>query len=283
MNAVEVLITTHLSKSGLTTPRTIQALPGGTNHVFLVTVDNQQYVIKIPKITAGPLIDRPNEHHANQLAAAADISIPFYYFDMDSGINITRYQSGSHMLTTALLQQETVWRAAVRLLQRLHHLPQRMQRNLSIFAVLDFYRQQVIDQLPAELADLPAWDSWLAALRVEFSLMQIPTVPCHGDAILGNFLLTDTQLYLIDWEYAGNHDPCWDLATLAGHAELTPAQEQQLLNTYFSDSLETAAIRRYQVYKILADYLWALWCIIMQDPENAIYRWQRFQKTAFHL
>ncbi len=278
----------HLKKSGLLqagplTELEIKPLAGGTNHVFLITQNKQQYVIKIPKAEAHGLIDRETEYHAAQITAAAGINLPFCYFDLDSGVNITAYQPHNQILTPALLQEEFYWQTCAQLLKKLHHLPQKFLRDIHIFSVLDFYKSKAAGKIPEDLADILAWDNRINALRQEFSSLPIPACPCHGDPILSNFLLTNSRIYLIDWEYAGNNDPCWDLASFAVEAEFTSAQEQQFLTYYFQNSISDADERRYQVYKVLSNYLWTLWSIVMSDIDNAKRRFQKFKEAIEYL
>jgi thiamine kinase-like enzyme len=256
----------------------IQKLPDGTNHVFLMTGGDQPYVIKIPKPAAQSLIDRASEYQAGSMTAEAGINLPFYYFDVDSGVNVTVYQAHSQTLTPALLQQPLIWQAAADLLRRLHQLPQRFLHSVDIFSVIDDYKRRVADRTPSNLSDLLSWDTVLDAVRAEFSRLSLPSRPCHNDPMLTNFLLTaDKRLYLIDWEYAGNHDPCWDLASFAVSAQFTPPQEKLFLDYYFQQPMTPDEQRRYEVYKVLSDYLWALWCVVMSDFSNAATRFSQFK------
>jgi thiamine kinase-like enzyme len=60
-------------------------------------------------------------------------------------------------------------------------------------------------------------------------------VPSHRDPVLGNLLLTDNRLWLIDWEYSAMASPYWDLAILCNEAELDLAQSRLLLQAYCAD------------------------------------------------
>jgi thiamine kinase-like enzyme len=274
----------HLLKSGLWPAHALSALQitslsSGTNEVFLVSDKIKQYVIKIPKAAARDLVNRQSEYVVSQMTATAGINLAFCYFDLDSGINITPYQQNSRILTAELLQQDFIWQTAADLLRHLHHhLNQKFPQNTHIFAVIEFYQQQAADKIPPDLSGLLAWDHTLNRLREEFATMSIPMRPCHNDPILSNFLLTAThKIYLIDWEYAGNNDPCWDLANFITDAQLTLLPEQQFLTHYFQRPSEPAELRRIAVYKVLSNYLWTLWCIVMGDSPNAYRRFSRFQ------
>ena len=59
-----------------------------------------------------------------------------------------------------------------------------------------------------------------------------PACPCHNDLLNANFL-TNGQLYVLDWEYAGMGDAFFDLANFSDHHELTDEQDRWMLECYF--------------------------------------------------
>jgi thiamine kinase-like enzyme len=55
---------------------------------------------------------------------------------------------------------------------------------------------------------------------------------CHNDLVVANILNTPETRFL-DWEYACDNDPFFDLATIAAHHGLSEAQQVMLLDAYF--------------------------------------------------
>ena len=279
-------LTQYLVASGLfeKTPEIlkIESLPGETNEVFLVTTQQQRYVIKIPRPLAKSLIDRECEYHAGNLTARAGINLPYLYFDTNSGVNITLYLDH-------IFEKELIIKKSTALFKKVHQLPQRFFRDLNIFEILNSYIHRLKDRLPPALSELLSWQNYLESLRLEFSFMDIPSVPCHNDPMLTNFLLANNQLYLIDWEYAGNNDPCWDLASFALEAEISFEQEQIFLHDYYGEHLDSQIWRRFEVYKTLSNYLWSLWCVAMledlDDQDNPFYvnALRRYEKFKTNL
>jgi thiamine kinase-like enzyme len=60
--------------------------------------------------------------------------------------------------------------------------------------------------------------------------------PCHNDLLPANLLVDSKQIWLVDWEYAGNGNLFFDLGNLAVNLELNDAQCQHLLEMYFGSS-----------------------------------------------
>jgi thiamine kinase-like enzyme len=55
---------------------------------------------------------------------------------------------------------------------------------------------------------------------------------CHNDLVAEN-LISTPELMFLDWEYACDNDPFFDLATVAEHHELTDSQVVLFLDAYF--------------------------------------------------
>ena len=54
---------------------------------------------------------------------------------------------------------------------------------------------------------------------------------CHNDAVAAN-VVEGRDLRMIDWEYCGDNDPLFDLASLIGYHDLPPAGSAILLDSY---------------------------------------------------
>lgn len=87
-------------------------------------------------------------------------------------------------------------------------------------------------------------------------------VPTHGDLVPQNILVSDENITLIDWEYAGLNDPCWDLASFILECELSLELENEFLLAYGVDEISRQKIK---LYKNLVDILWAVWAVAKSD------------------
>ena len=60
-----------------------------------------------------------------------------------------------------------------------------------------------------------------------------PTVPCNNDLLAGNFVDDGDRMWLIDYEYSGNNDACFELGNTATECELDEDQVEALVAAYF--------------------------------------------------
>ena len=57
-----------------------------------------------------------------------------------------------------------------------------------------------------------------------------PTVPCNNDLLAGNFIDDGEQVWLIDYEYSGNNDACFELGNTATECDLDADQVEALVD-----------------------------------------------------
>ena len=80
---------------------------------------------------------------------------------------------------------------------------------------------------------------------------------CHNDLVVSNIINTPDTRFL-DWEYACDNDPFFDLATVVAHHQLDDAQRDRLLDAYFDGDgarWRGQLARQAEVYDALL-YLW---------------------------
>ncbi|WP_437610800.1 thiamine kinase [Erwinia sp. V71] len=114
--------------------------------------------------------------------------------------------------------------ALVTLISQLHHQPL-SGYPLQMLALLQRYwqlcRQRNVRWLRA-----------LTQLARQGEPRPLRLAPLHMDIHAGNLLLCDTQLSLIDWEYAGDGDIALELAAIIAANALDASQCQRLLADY---------------------------------------------------
>ena len=84
---------------------------------------------------------------------------------------------------------------------------------------------------------------------------------CHNDLNPGNIMLAPKPL-LIDWEYATSNHPSFDLASLFEWGQLSPTQQQQLLDSYRqTDQLAFTSPECLQAFRLIVRYVEWLWLL----------------------
>ncbi len=82
--------------------------------------------------------------------------------------------------------------------------------------------------------------------------------PCHNDLLPANLLFDGSSIFIVDWEYAGNGNPFFDLGNLAVNLELDGAQCQELLRLYFGSS-SPELLAQLHLMRLASDLREAFW------------------------
>ena len=158
---------------------------------------------------------------------------------------------------------------------RVLHAGPRFARDFDMFAVQARYLAVVRDRgfrLPERYEEfLPAFGRVGAALAVR----PLPTVPCNNDLLAANVLDDGERLWLIDYEYAGNNDPCFELGNIWSEAALEPPALDVLVEAYTSRPSGRLAARA-RLLGLAAQYGWTLWASIQHatsDLEFDFWSW----------
>ena len=99
------------------------------------------------------------------------------------------------------------------------------------------------------------------------------TAPCHNDLMPGNFLESagpGSHIWVVDYEYSGNNDPCSDLGDAINELELDPVMAEQLVTEYHGGP-RPKELARSRLSSLMSKYGWSLWGSIRigttGDPE----------------
>ena len=203
----------------------VTELSGGlTNRTFRLDKGGISAVLKIDAAPrTEPFNTRAGEAIVQNAAAAAGLAPRVLY--SDECTYLTEYVDGTVWQPSCLDKPGNLELLAA-ILKKLHALPL-SGRAFDAKVAANRYVQGLRNS-DADVVRL--CNEVIASLRRPQNLCC-----CHNDLVAENVLAADRVL-LIDWEYACDNDPFFDLATIVEHHELKESQVSVLLQAYFGDS-----------------------------------------------
>jgi thiamine kinase-like enzyme len=237
----------------------LEPLGGGiTNHNFKVEVDGEAFVLRIAGADTGLLgIDRSAEHAAAQTAAELGVGPEVVGFV--EGSLITRFVEGQPVPVEEIRSAECL-RETAAALRRVHEGPP-FPVQFDSFRVVEIYRWRAEEhgvQIPDAYEQAKA-----RADEIEQALGPRPEHPCHNDLLNANFIRGPEGLRIVDWEYAGMGDRFFDLANFSVNHELTPAEDEILLDAYFGEVREQDR-EHLRSMRFMSDFREAMWGVVQQ-------------------
>jgi thiamine kinase-like enzyme len=248
----------------------IERLAGLTNRNYKVAIGDERFVLRIPGEGTSEYINRPHEAVAARIAAEAGVNAEVLFFDATDGLMLTRFVDGAATMNGERFKDLRAVARAATAFRRMHECGKSFATTFDLFQKMDeylAYLQTKNARIPNGYADVQKEaESVRAALNATPAALR----PCHCDPLAENFLDTGARIFIIDWEYAGNNDPMWDLGDVSVEAGFGPEQDAALAEAYFGGQPPAAQVGRMVMYKAMCDLLWTLWGVIQVVNENPV-------------
>jgi Choline/ethanolamine kinase len=245
----------------------VSDLPGGlTNrNLHVVTTDNHpagplDLVVRWSHGDAALLgIDRDAEAANTRAAAEAGVGAEIVEYRPDLSMLVIGFLPGEALVDASFHDPGVLARAADAC-RRLHAGP-RFTGDFDMFERQAAYLRTVRERgypLPAGYDDHA--DAW-ADVRRALEVSPRGTVPCNNDLLAANFLDDGERIWVIDYEYSGNNDPCFELGNTATECNLAPEQVEAYVAAYFGTPTR-ADLARVRLQMLCSEYGWSLWGFI---------------------
>lgn len=249
-------------------PRELTELSGGlTNRNVKITTPNGIYVARCSANSQNLLgIDRDNEFYNSRAAAEAGVGAPVVDYRPDLGILLVGFLEGA-TLTNADMQRPGVLTRVAAGVRALHSGP-RFRDRFNMFELQPKYLKACQDngfRVPGDYLDFAPI---FADIQRVLDATDQTTVPCNNDLLAGNFIDDGQRVRLIDYEYSGNNDPCFELGNIWAECGLSTEQLEELVTLYYGRPLRHKTARA-RLQGLVGKYGWTLWGCI-QNGSSAI-------------
>ncbi len=259
-----------------------QPLSGGlTNTNYRVEVDGTPYVVRIPGASTELLaVDRANEYHNTQAAAEAGVGAKVVHYLPDANVMALEFIQGETM-SIAKLQAPGMPTRIAQSLKKLHAGP-RFLTNFNMFRLTEYYLKVAEEQKVTIPDGYPKYMPLVGRIEAAFAKHPLPTVPCNNDLLAENTIDDGQQLRLIDFEYSGNNDPCFELGNTCQEQQYDEPRIVEMCAAYFGQAYPDK-LARMKLNMIMSDVGWTLWAAIQAKISTiefdfwgwAVERWGR--------
>ena len=239
-------------------PRTVEELSGGlTNLNLKVTTPDGAFVARCFQGDANLLgIDRDAEHLNTRAAALAGVGAPVIDFRADLDMLVIGYIDGITYDNSSFAEVDVISRVADAC-RRLHAGP-RFVNDFDMFGRQHNYVEIVRKNGFALPEGYELYDDQFQLIRTALAVHGEGTVPCNNDLLAGNFVDDGQKLWLIDYEYSGNNDSCFELGNISTECDLDLDQLEELVTSYYGRRLRNK-IARTRLQALVSQYGWSLW------------------------
>ena len=229
----------------------IEELKGGlTNRVYKIGRGGENYVLRLDdEKTHSFGLNRARELKILRNASAAGLAPGIVYADVEQRILLSRYVDGRVWTADDLTSRDNIEVLAA-VLRRVHALPLSGERFDPVGAAGSYLGRLELQ------SDLHRFGERCKAI-VESAAEITNYCCCHNDVVAAN-VVASPDLVLLDWEYACDNDPMFDLASLIVYHELDEATAKALLNAYAGGNVPELRERLEVQIRVYGAMLW-LW------------------------
>jgi thiamine kinase-like enzyme len=257
----------RFNKIALLAKRTsIKELSGGlTNRNFLIETPTDKYVARVSSNSSSFLsIDRGSEFINTTIAGKGGVGAEVLDYIPGEGLLLISYISGK------TYGAEDVAANLPRIatsLRNLHAL-EPFDHEFNMFNTQSNYLKIVKEQgfrVPDGYVD---FEPMVAQIKKAFEVLFEGLVPCNNDLLPGNFIDDGKKIWLIDYEYSGNNDACFEIGNVWAEA-FQPIEALEELVTAYYGAHRPDKVARAWLWALMAKYGWTLWASI-QDSVSEI-------------
>lgn len=241
-----------------------EPLGGGiTNTNFKVEDRGERFVVRVGSDIPIHGVMRFNEIAAARAAHDAGISPEIVY--SEPGVFIMRYIEGRTFAEQEVCEQSNLERI-LQLVKICHNeIPKHFRGPALVFWPFHVCRNYIltaregnsrmIDSLPRFFDINEELENKTGEIKLAFG---------HNDLLAANFIDDGRRLWLLDWDYAGYNSALFDLANLSSNNELSPKQEEWILQTYYQQPVTDRLRRRLAAMKCVSLLRETLWSIVSE-------------------
>jgi len=241
-----------------------EPLGGGiTNTNFIVDDQGERFVVRIGDDIPIHGVMRFNEIAAARAAHAAGISPEIVYHA--DGVFVMRFIEGQTFTEQDVRKPQNLERI-IPLIQTCHtEIPKYFRGPALVFWPFHVCRSYIITAREGNSRMMDSLQRFVDINQeLENAVGEIKLIFGHNDLLAANFLDDGKRLWLLDWDYAGYDAALFDLANLSSNNELSPEQEDWLLETYFQKKVTDSLRRKVMAMKCVSLLRETLWSIVSE-------------------
>jgi thiamine kinase-like enzyme len=251
----------------LSSRQSVQELAGGlTNTNYKVVTPEGAYVVRVSAKDSGLLaIDRENEYLNTVAAAEAGVGAGVVDYLPEQSLLVLEFIEGTTQTSEDMQRGDKLgWVAEA--CRRLHRA-RPFRDDFNMFDIQRRYLRLVQERgfrLPERYLE---FEPQVRRIEAAMAVRDEGTVPCNNDLLAENFIDVGDRFRLIDYEYSGMNDACFELGNIWSESNLSLPQLDELVGHYYGRHLANK-VARARLWGLMSKYGWTLWASIQDGVSH---------------
>lgn len=246
------IITTMKKNLGIEVENIYYHDGGVSNDNFII---NSKYVYRRKKAFAQPFYSPECEKEIEEFLKDKNITVPLVSI-FEDGTKITEFVNDVHDLSNIKITDELLIKIANKL-KELHSYNFKASKDFDPLTRISYYMES--NQNPKR--DI---HEYIISKILKY-YENTPLCMCHNDLVPGNILITkDGDIKIIDFEYASNNHPFFDVISFLSENDITDERQIKLfISTYYENNLPENIEEMTKDFYNFLDLLWYNWSVMM--------------------
>ena len=238
------------------------------NEVFVVTVGEQEYVVRVPVTQVSMLGILPaNEAEAAQRAAEIGVGPRVVGELPDERTLITEVVPGRRVEPDRVADRLA---DVVAVIRRLHDSDP-LAGAFPVHRVVEWHARDAGTHGVIAPSAYERLHQQSRRIETAFAKAPMPPVPSHNNLLAANLLFDAERVWLLDYQYAGMNDLFFDLADLSTNCGFDASTDEEVLSLYFGH-VNRMSLARLRLMKVMAEFRRGMLAVVQRaigsvDPE----------------
>lgn len=239
----------------------IKKIEGGmTNFSHLIFSKGKYYILYQGSEFANSTIDRDLEQKIQAVIYSLGLTSKNIYFDTTNGVKINEFITGESLNNIDNFSYESV----AKLLHALHDKKIKCEKTFEPLSAMTNYLE--IAKSKNILLDSSFYQMFEYFKQNYLYLNSFEKILCHNDFQKSNIVCSaHDKYYMIDFEFAMNNDPIYDIAAFANNKM---EEGIKLLKFYFKGKITDDDYKRFYLYRMFLSLQWYVLAMIKSQSED---------------
>ena len=227
---------------------------GMMNEAYIVSSKQGRFVYYISTAQANEMVDRNLEKETQGIAFNLGLTSENVYFDLEKGIKINRFIEGNSLNKI----EEFDYKKVAELFVKYHSSSKKASVYYDPLGRLENYKKEA--ETHTKQFEPEFYKFWEIVQKNRGFLLSQPLTLAHNDAQRSNIVKSsDGKYFFIDFEFAANNDPVYDIGTFGNGSAL---EGKRLLEEYEKLVPLKDGLKRYALWRIDISLQWYLVAVI---------------------
>ena len=253
---------------------------GMTNTSFIFSLGGEKYVYRQPGDGTDAIINRKHEKIVLETAKKYGFDSTYLYMNETEGWKISKFVPKFREPDYSSFEDSL---KVIEVLKKLHSLnPKEIDWIFDPIVEADKTEKLIRQKSSIDMNDFDDLKNKIHKIYSHTINDGVEKCFCHSDTYKPNWMITDNETILIDWEYSGKSDPGIDVGYYIVDAMYEFNEADKFIKAYCGEKYNNTLKYHYFAYTAIIAYYWFVWALYREAcgavMGESLFNWYKMAK-----